>query len=223
MCASLGLATNGNGQLMRLRSSTIEAIHWSLAGDEHLGEGTDDSLLFYRLRNDISHLLAAGRDGAAVARLERFEALRTRFLLPPQEAYEVVSRDLEAVHEWVDEEHKKRIIPWLSFWRSSGAFVSSTSAHKFRSIQSPKCAVGIASRQSGQVIGRNTKFNTSSLPGHASDQTGALELQDGRMHCWWADFEVALHVRLGRSDAVDLGVRIDKREVLALLGRKSRC
>ena len=109
---------------MRLRSSTIDALHCGLAGDEHWSERTEDALLFYRLRNDISHLLAAGKDDAAVARLERFDALRARFLLSPRKAYEVVSRDLEAVHKRVDDAYKQRIIPWLSFWRSRGAVVS---------------------------------------------------------------------------------------------------
>lgn len=52
------------------------------------------------------------------------------------------------------------------------------------------------------------------------DELASLQLQDHSVDGRWCHLEVPLHVSFRRWTAVELGVGVDKRQVLALLVRE---
>jgi hypothetical protein len=57
----------------------------------------------------------------------------------------------------------------------------------------------------------------------SSDESCAFEREHHLVNRRWADAKIFLHVRFGRRSAVQARVQVDKRQILALRGRKRFC
>lgn len=66
------------------------------------------------------------------------------------------------------------------------------------------------------------ELDRSGLSRRAPDEPEALELDDHLVNAGWGDAEEALEVGLGRWLTVEQDVRVDERQVLALLVREAR-
>ena len=56
-----------------------------------------------------------------------------------------------------------------------------------------------------------------------SDESCAFEREHHLVNRRWADAKIFLHVRFGGRPAVQACVQVDKRQILALRGRKGFC
>ena len=66
------------------------------------------------------------------------------------------------------------------------------------------------------MLGRDQDLNAPGLSRLAADEPSVLELDDHPVDARRRNLEVALQVGLGGRTAVDLGVGVDERQVLAL-------
>ena len=73
------------------------------------------------------------------------------------------------------------------------------------------------------MVGINEQFDAARGPWLPSDEARPFERQDHLVNRGWADAEVFLHVGFGRRPAVQARVQVDKRQILALLGREGFC
>jgi len=71
------------------------------------------------------------------------------------------------------------------------------------------------------LFGINEQLNAAWGPRLSADEAGPFEREHHLVNRGWADAEVFLHVGFGRRPAVQAHVEMDKRQILALFGRKA--
>jgi transposase len=69
----------------------------------------------------------------------------------------------------------------------------------------------------------NEQFDAAGDPWLPSDEACAFERQHHLVNRRWADAKILLHVGLGRRPTMQARVEVDKRQILALLGREGFC
>ena len=69
----------------------------------------------------------------------------------------------------------------------------------------------------------NEHFDAAGDPWLPSDEAGSFERQHHLVNRRRADAKILLHVGFGRRPAVQARVEVDKRQILALLGREGFC
>ena len=80
--------------------------------------------------------------------------------------------------------------------------------------------VGTRSSEDGQEVWREEELEGTRNSGLTTDETALLKLEDHPVDGGWGDLEEALHVGFGGGTTVDLRVRVDESQVLALKGRE---
>ncbi len=73
------------------------------------------------------------------------------------------------------------------------------------------------------MLGINEDFDAAGSPRLSSDESGTFERQHHLVNRGRADTKILLHVGFGRRSAVQARVEVDKRQILALLGREGFC